>query len=304
MVRALLVIAVGCLLVGCTRGASEAKVESEAARLARDGRDRLADGDKKAARAHFQRALDLAPKEPHGRLGLAVLELLEGNTPAALDQVVALRAAGIDPASDAPWLVAFLDAREHFPAALTVNAGSAGDVVEPPKAAPDAVESVTAEPLATDAPLVEAFRRGDYEAVRRAIEPETSPSLFRQKLLADAYYNLQDWTRAVRAYRLVLRQDPGNEPVTQYLADALVRLKRYDEAIGFYRVLAENNSARPGFWRLIGDVAMAKGDEEVALASYLKAVAAGYDDPSVKAAIETLQTSRAAPPAPAPPPIP
>lgn len=303
------------MLGGCGRSSSDAAVETEAARLARDGRAKLAEGDKKAARAHFQRAMEVGPKEPHGRLGIALIELIEGNTPSAEDQLVALRAGGLDPAREAPWLVTLLDARRHFPAAEAVMRGGSPDVTQP-AAAPDTAPSAEqnhAAPVDGDAPLIESFRRGDYEAVRRAVEPEPSPTLFRQKLLADAYYNLQDWTRAVRTYRLVLRAEPANEPVTQYLADALVRLGRYDDAIGFYRVLAENNPTRPGFWRLIGDAATAKGDTEVALASYLRAVSAGYDDANVNAAIVALKAKLAAaagtpgitpPPAPAPAPDP
>ncbi len=227
----------------------------------------------------------MAPREPHGRLGLALLEVLEGNTPAAQEQLLALRAGGIAPESEAAWFVAFLDARRHFPAVL--EAPPLPDVAPAPAPAPApaAEPSISGDDLA----LVADFRRGDYEAVRRAIEPQASPSTFRMKLLADAYYNLQDWTRAVRTYRLVLRDEPGNEPVTQYLADALVRLERYDDAIGFYRTLAEAHPTRPGFWRLIGDAAAAKGDAEVALAAYLKARDAGYDDPSLEGVLRTLQ---------------
>jgi tetratricopeptide (TPR) repeat protein len=299
-VRAALNAAIGFVLLsaGCERGSGDAPVETEAARLGRDGRARLADGDKKAARAHFQRALEVAPREPEGRLGLALLEVLEGNTPAAQEHLIALRASGLDPAGSAPWLTALLDARRHFPAAIPALAteGNAGDVVAAPAVAPAPAErSPDPGPVEGDAPLTDAFRAGDYEAVRRAVEPEPKPSLFRLKLLADAYYNLQDWTRAVRTYRLVLREEPGNEPVTQYLADALVRLGRLDEAMTFYRVLAENNPTRPGFWRLIGDAAAQKGDLEVAVASYTKALNAGYDDPTLPATLARLQSELANP---------
>ncbi len=309
--RAALNVALGFALVasGCDRSGSDAPLESEAARLGRDGRARLADGDMKAARAHFQRALEVAPREVHGRLGLALLDVLSGNTPAAQEHLIALRAGGLDPAISAPWLTAMLDARRHFPAEppTLVSDRVAGDVATPPSAIPAPAErTVDPEPVEGDAPLAAAFRSGDYEAVRRAVEPEPKPSLFRLKLLADAYYNLQDWTRAVRTYRLVLREEPGNEPVTQYLADALVRLGRLDDAMTFYRVLAENNPTRPGFWRLIGDAATQKGDLEVAVAAYTKALNAGYDDPTLPATLTRLQNELANPspkvaPDPAPP---
>ncbi|MBT9558319.1 MAG: tetratricopeptide repeat protein [Myxococcales bacterium] len=298
-VRAALNAVIGFALLtsACERGSGDAPVESEAARLGRDGRARLTDGDKKAARAHFQRALEVAPREPDGRLGLALLEVLEGNTPAAQEHLIALRASGLDPAGSAPWLTALLDARRHFPAAIPaiIQDGTKDDTVTAPVASAAPTGSTDPGPVEGDAPLTAAFRAGDYEAVRRAVEPELKPSLFRLKLLADAYYNLQDWTRAVRTYRLVLREEPGNEPVTQYLADALVRLGRLDDAMTFYRVLAENNPTRPGFWRLIGDAAAQKGDLEVAVASYTKALNAGYDDPTLPATLARLQSELANP---------
>ena len=271
------------LLIGCesSQPAEAPSVESESGRLVRLGREKLAAGDKAAAHSHFSAAIQLDGTDPRGRYGLAVLHVLEGNMSAAQQEVLALRTAGIEVEEDAPWLIALLDGRKHFPTPMRV--------MPTPEPAPKAVKALPAEgDEEGNSDEAVLFREGKYGQVIERVAANLKPSVFQLKLLADSYYNLQDWTRAVAAYRKVLRAEPGNEPVTQYLADALFRLQRYDESITFYRVLAEANPDRPGFWRLIGDAASAKSDWNVALASYKKAQAAGYDDPSLPAAIKRM----------------
>ncbi|MFT5430424.1 MAG: tetratricopeptide (TPR) repeat protein, partial [Myxococcota bacterium] len=256
-----------------------------AERLSRDGRKLLTQGDRKAATAHFKRAVQEGSDEAHGRLGLALVAIVEGRTPDAQEQIVALRAKGIEPADTAPWLTALLDSRKHIPPPIP-DADEPEDEadVPPPKPVRQKAELTDREKG-----LSALFQSGNYSEVIKQTETAENQTLFELKLVADGHYNLQNWTRAVPAYRRVLRDEPGNEPVTQYLADALYRLKRYDEAIAFYRVLAENNPERPGFWRLIGDTATAKGDDEVALAAYLRALQGGYDDQNVNTAVEDLK---------------
>lgn len=298
MFRSALVAVISLSIAACI-GSDEASQQpqmTDSQKLAAKGREKLRAGDKASAHGFFKASIQADKSSTGGRYGLAVLQLLEGNTEAAQQELLALRTAGADVETEAPWLTALLDGRKHFPAPLkgaatavaedAPTASSKTKTVEPPEKSDDQGEG-------EEPPEAVLFRQGRYVEVVKSLASVEQPTVFQSKLLADAYYNLQDWTKAVAAYRKVLRSEPGNEPVTQYLADALFRLKRYDESISFYRILAKANPDRPGFWRLIGDAASAKGELEVALVSYQKAIEAGYDDPSMRAAIEGVKAQMA-----------
>lgn len=140
------------------------------------------------------------------------------------------------------------------------------------------------------------FTAGRFDQVIAKVGAEREPPLHRLRLMADSHYNLQQWQPAVAVYRKILAREPGQEMVVQYLADSLSRLNRYDEAIRLYRVLADRHPDRPGYWKVIGDLATAKGDDEVALASYSKAVQRGYDNPDVQSRIDAIRARMAADP--------
>ena len=255
---------------------------SAAVQAALEGRGRLAAGDRDGARAAFERAKTLDPKDPSGDVGLAALATAGGDLALARTELGALRARGLDPSEIAPWLTAAVDGARAAPPQAPVAPSAAAAPTDPGNGATPA-----------DADLAQLFRSGRFDDVIKTVSAEADPSLFRRKLLADAYYDHEDWEKAVEAYRQVLRREPGNEPVTQYLADALFRLGRFDESMAFYRVLAESHPDRPGFWRLIADAAMAKGDDALAMAMYSKAVERGYNGPDVKARVEALKAKLA-----------
>ena len=274
------------LACGCAeKKAPPAEPESEAAKISRRGLEQLSASDLEAARASFINAKAAARNEPHGRLGLAALAFVHGDTAGARAEIDALVADGLKPEKVAPFLVAVVRAEQPSRAVAAKTEGTGGD-------------DPSAEPKLSpaDRELAELFRAGHYNGVIKRVESDEDPSVFRRKLLADAHYNLQNWEAAVSAYRKVLAKEPSNEGVTQYLADALFRLSRYDESIRFYRVLAEAHKDKPCYWKMIGGVATAKKDNEVALAAYTKAVEGGCDRPEVKAAITTLRKALEAAP--------
>jgi predicted Zn-dependent protease len=269
-------------ILGCPPSVPSAPkaTKSEAEQLARDGLALLARGDSAAADAAFVNARAAARNEPWGRLGMAAKALAAGDLEGARKLLDALRADGLDPAAAAPYLTAVIDTIKVAPAVASATPKAAGD----PGAAPGKPGHV-----ARDQELVELFRAGHYNGVVQRVAPDPEPNLFRLKLLGDAYYNLQRWQEAVVVYRKVLSKDPGDEAVTQYLADGLFRLERFDDSIRMYRVLADAHPEQAGFWKQIGDVAIAKGDDEVALAAYNRAVEGGFDKPEVKAQVERLR---------------
>lgn len=279
------IVAALLLLVACTtEEPKEAPKASEAERLARGGVNRLSGGDLPGAQAAFVNAKAAARNEPWGRIGLASLALSRGDVAGAREMIESLRADGLDPSEVAPFLVAVIDARKDPPDAPSAEPAVAAR--EAPTRAPAAAKAPSAR---ADEELAELFRAGHYNGLIERVSRDKDPSLFRLKLLADSYYNLQQWQASVTAYRRVLAKEPTNEAVTQYLADALFRLERYDDSIRMYRLLAETNPDKPGFWKQIGDVASAKKDNEVALAAYNKAIAGGYDKPEVRSAVERLR---------------
>ena len=292
MLRVLILLA-GLTTLGCgsSEPTSKRTVLTDSQKLSKLGRQKLSAGDKAGAYGHFKAAIQTDKASPEGRYGLAVLHILEGNEDAAQQELLALRTGGADVDGDAPWLTALLDGRKHFPVPMKVAAASDTPPAKKPSEKPAKKKSASEADLDPESSAF--FREGKYSQVVARLTAVANPSVFQLKLLADAHYNLQDWTRSVAAYRRVLRSEPGNEVVTLHLADALLRLQRYDESITFYRVLAEANPDKPGFWRLIGDAATAKKDWEVALASYKKAVSAGYDDPSLGSVIDGIKAELA-----------
>jgi predicted Zn-dependent protease len=185
----------------------------------------------------------------------------------------------------APWLVTVVDGSK---VKIQPKTAPAKPGVEQSKPA-QKVKSAPVEPKTDDDWVLKSvFDKGKYTDVVGRIQANSNPSLYEQRLLADAYYNLQKWTKAVAGYRKVLSKHPGDEQIVQYLGDSLRRLKRFDESITFYQVLAKTNPDRPGFWRTIGDVARDKGDMVMAMWAYTRAVERGYTDDEINGLVEKL----------------
>ena len=288
---------------------------TEAQKLVRRGRVRLAAGDLEGARASFESAHEAGKTEPWGRLGLASLDTLEGNHLAAQAHLKALREEGVAPEEHAPWLVAMIDGSRSLPQPAPPDTGQAVviDIESPPEAPatptpapsdsgpkPSAVQPPPPQPQTPAEQEAHAlYEKGEYAEVVARLGKSDARSIYESSVLGDSYYALRNWDEAVRIYRRVLMKRPGDERVTQHLADALLRLGRHDEGIRFYTVLADTHPDRPAFWRLVGDAQVAKGDPQAAIVAYEKALAGGYDTPDLRKALEK---ARLAPPRPEPAP--
>ena len=245
-------------------------VVSAAVAPAAAGRTLTAKAELRSAVEQFGKASAADPASPHGAAGQVAVLLARGQIKAARRALDVADKAGLAIHEVAPYLTAALKGWT------------------PP------VGSRDYEITADDNALAKKLQEGKYDEVLAALRALKERTPFHMKLMGDAFYNQQQWDRAVAAYRRALAAEPDNGPVAQYLADSLLRLRRFDEAITFYTALVEANPGKIGFYRLIGDAARAKGDAEVALAAYLKAQNAGYVERDLQPAIDELKREVAA----------
>ena len=294
------------LLVGCDGASPPAgpPAPTEAQKLSARGRARLAVGDLDGAGTLFQQAIRADDADPRGHIGLAAIALAKGDDASAHAALSTLRTRGVDVRRTAPWLSAIVDARRKSnpaprPSALDAPADASAPPPDAPKPSPSTQPPRDAkEPLAPEPPVraltpVERAAKQLFEARRFAelIEqhsPRKDRSWYESRVLADSYHSLGRWKQAVDLYRDLLTKRSLSEHVTHYLADALLRLKRYDESITFYELLAKRRPKEPGFWRLVGDAQAAKGDKKGARESYQKAIAGGYPRAKLEPALDAL----------------
>ena len=294
-----LALALAGLLLACEeRPGARSPPPEPAAAPAPSAAARLALGDGEGAAAAFAKAAEVAPSEPWGGIGAMALAMGRGDIAAARRALGALQAAGRDPERRAPWLVAAVrgDLQASPPAAPPREVAG-----PPPAGRPDAGPPASpglapppGPPLTPAEQRLQALARaGQWEPLIRAVDAESSPSPVLLRLRARALQALERWEDAVRAWRRALAVSPGDILAVQSLAETLMRLKRPDEALAFYRVLLEREPTRADIWRLAGDAQAAKGAHEAALKAYRAAVALGIRDPALEATIAELQ--RAAP---------
>ena len=245
-------------------------VASAAVAPAATGRTLTAKAEFRSAIEAFGKASAADTKSPHGAAGQITVLLARGQVAAARRALDVASEAGLAIHEVAPYLTAALKG-------WTPPAGSRDYEI-----------------TAADQALAKKLQAGQYDEVLNVLRALKERTPFHMKLMGDVFYNQQKWARAVAAYRRALAAEPDNGPVAQYLADALLRLRRFDEAITLYTALVEANPGQIGFYRLIGDSARAKGDSEVALAAYLKAQKAGYVERDLRPVIEELKRDIAA----------
>jgi tetratricopeptide (TPR) repeat protein len=136
-------------------------------------------------------------------------------------------------------------------------------------------------------------RRGDLPGAEAAVrdvlarEPDDPAALnFLGYLWADHDRNLK---QAVAYIQRALEQDPENGAYLDSLGWAYYRLGRLDEARGLLERAVQQTNGDPVVHEHLGDVYKAMNLNTLALDEYRRSVAAGRDDPGLKAKIEHLR---------------
>ena len=238
----------------------------------------LAEGSWEQAKIAFEAGALQTPPEPGSHVGPIALPAARGDMDQALAALDKARRAGHD--SDirraAPWLVAVLDGTTH------------GDDEKSPGDEQADLLKPTADVSDLDAALYRRFKAADYPGIVRDLANQKDRSLVATRLLADSYWNLGQWANAVPLYRLLLRSQPNDDAVTLQLADSLIRLKRFDEGILFFQILADSHPEKPGYWKMLGDAAREKGDRTLAVQAYTTAIERGHKDDTLPTLVKKL----------------
>jgi hypothetical protein len=203
----------GLIQVGLTRTTDEAELLFQQAEDAREGLP-SADGTRRDAVELYRRALELRPRFPAARVGLARSLLALDDYDGALEQIEAARRV-----------------RPVYPEASAVEgrilraAADPGAAVESYRRAIREARGVQPEAYAGLGIVLE--EKGSYdeavEAFRKAIAQldDTEPALY--QLLGAAYEKLENWREAVRAYDKYLALAPEGKlaPAIRSIIDQL-----------------------------------------------------------------------------------
>jgi len=241
----------------------------------------ISEGNFDEARIAFETAGLKTPPEPGSHLGAVALAAAQGDMDAAIEALAHARRAGheSDIRRTAPWLVAVLDGKvrggrtKHL---LASDGESTGDGLKQ-----DGISEA-------EAGLYRRFKAGEFSAILAAVEKKEQRSLVETRLLADSYWNMSAWTKAVPLYRQLLRSQPNDDAVTLQLADSLIRLKRFDEGILFLQILADSHPEKPGYWKMLGDAGRQKGDRALAIQAYTTAIERGHKDEMLPSIVQEL----------------
>jgi tetratricopeptide (TPR) repeat protein len=241
------------------------------------GRVLLAAGDFDRAEKEFALGAAATPPEPGAVSGDVALALARGRFNIAKERLAGHRATL---GRRAPWLVAVVDGIQLDE--KTVRKPSVNPAKEPSQSA------ATSAPTEEETALKELLGAGLFQDVVNRLKGNESLSPTSTRLLADAYWNLGQWKQAVPLYRIILRTESNNTTVTLHLADTLMRLQRFDESIVLYQILADSYPDKPGYWKLLGDAARAKGDKPVAIRAYTTALERGHEKTKLTSVVEQL----------------
>lgn len=96
--------------------------------------------------------------------------------------------------------------------------------------------------------------------------------------LAFTYFNLKDDQKAVKAFEDLRDSDPQYSSLYPYLADALVRLKRVDEALKVIQEGIAIDQYNEKIWQKAGQIAQMAGQEDLSLKYLLKGRKIAPDD--------------------------
>ncbi|MHC5110855.1 MAG: tetratricopeptide repeat protein [Planctomycetota bacterium] len=100
--------------------------------------------------------------------------------------------------------------------------------------------------------------------------------------MADIFYRIEDMDRAMEAYEIALGQSPQHRRALRGSAMILSKRRDYESAAERLRVILKANPKDAEVWMNLGDVAIFRGDEITARASYQKAIEV---DPDANAVI-------------------
>ena len=241
------------------------------------GRVLMAAGDFAGAEKEFAMGASATPSESGAVSGGVALALARGQFNVAKERLAGHRASL---GRSAPWLVAVVDGIQQD------EKTARPQTKNPVKAQPS--NPATSGRTAEENALKEQLDAGLFQDVVNRLKGNESLSPTSTRLLADAYWNLGQWQQAVPLYRAILRTESNNTAVTLHLADTLMRLKRFDESIVLYQILADSYPGKPGYWKLLGDAARAKGDKPLAIRAYTTALERGHEKAELTSVVEQL----------------
>lgn len=252
-------------------------------------------GDRKAARAAYERVLSTAPGHPQALQRLTALDIADGEVAAArgrfeavlkdkpedlqaLLMLVALRASEIGSRAAVDDLLARAvkaapQDREPYlaTAALALQRGEPAAAVA---AARQGLAQIPDDPELIDRLGVAELAAGDAKAAvatftkLAALKPDSGPAQLR---LADALRQAQDLPASDRAVRQALQIAPGWALAQEAALRLSLRDGRVDEALAFARSLQTRQPEDAIGWRLEGEVEAQRNRWEAAAAAYRRA---------------------------------
>ena len=229
----------------------------------------VAEGNLAAGRERLQRVLQKRPEDPQATFELAALEEAAGNDAEALRWLEKLHA---NDHGNVPVTVRLVD--------LLLRTGA------PDKALTAASETGTAAPedLAALAALGKAYvALADYKQAQVFFDRMTRLAAFDagwQYRIAQYQLGANNPEGAIHSLERALEAEPGHLPALVLLTEVELQLNRFEQAEQRARSLAADQATASTGQRLLGDIALAQGRAEEAVASYQSALR-GQPDPEL-----------------------
>lgn len=221
------------------------------------------DGDREGALAAIGQAIELTPDDANLHLERAGLLLSERQIDEA--QVALARTTGLDPNQFPAYII-----QAHLAIAR-------GDLNEAERLVRTAARIAPEHPHVAAVEGTLALRRGDADralAILSGAAERVPGDAQLRHALAFAYLGKGHYAFAEQAFRSLLETDPTSRPLRLMVANLLRLQSRPAEAADELVPLLEGEAATPGLHRLVGELELAAGRNELALSRLRAAFAA------------------------------